>query len=269
MKNLFLAYMLLNPVHLIASGIIVIGDSGTARPEQFEVARSINLHCRFKKCDLGVIVGDLIYPNGIKRSSDKLMISNFEKPYKDIPFTFWPTLGNHDHRGSWRAMVKYKSPRWNMPSRYFYVDKLPDVDLYGLDTQYFHKEQQRWLEQSLAKSKKKWKIVYGHHPVFSSGMHGDGFLMKRYLLPILKKYKVDFYLAGHDHHLELIDKDGLVTVISGAAGKLRDVKKSSGSIFAKSEFGFVYLETRDDTAIIEFIDRSNQNMFYSYFKKGN
>lgn len=50
-----------------------------------------------------------------------------------------------------------------------------------------------------------WLVVCGHYPVFSVGGHGDTEELLSDLLPLLKRYKVDAYLSGHDHlsaHLE-------------------------------------------------------------------
>lgn len=91
----------------------------------------------------------------------------------------------------------------------------------------------QWLEKSLAESPARWKIVMGHHPIWSSA--GSKFhqarMMRRLILPALCRY-ADMYLAGHEHTLELYT-DGckdvpeargrppLPQLVSGAAGKQR------------------------------------------------
>lgn len=90
-----------------------------------------------------------------------------------------------------------------------------------------------WLEQSLAQSSARWKIVIGHHPIWSSA--GSKFQQARALrgliLPALCRH-ADMYLAGHEHTLEVhtdacIDvpeargRPPLAQVVSGAAGKQR------------------------------------------------
>jgi tartrate-resistant acid phosphatase type 5 len=90
-----------------------------------------------------------------------------------------------------------------------------------------------WLERSLAESPARWKIVMGHHPIWSSA--GSKFhqarMMRRLILPSLCRH-ADMYLAGHEHTLELYT-DGckdvgeargrppLPQLVSGAAGKQR------------------------------------------------
>lgn len=91
-----------------------------------------------------------------------------------------------------------------------------------------------WLGKALAESTAKWKIVVGHHPIWSAG--GGKFeqarALRRLIRPMLCEY-ADAYLAGHEHTLEVYadtcsdlgaarEKD-LVQVVSGAAGKQRGV----------------------------------------------
>jgi len=90
-----------------------------------------------------------------------------------------------------------------------------------------------WLEHGLAQSQARWKIVIGHHPLWSSA--GSKFQQARALraliLPALCRH-ADLYLAGHEHTLELHTdackevpeargRPPLAEVVSGAAGKQR------------------------------------------------
>ena len=90
-----------------------------------------------------------------------------------------------------------------------------------------------WLERSLAESDARWKIVIGHHPLWSSAgsKYEQARVLRRLLLPALCRY-ADAYLAGHDHTLELHYDDcsqalprstvaPLPAIVSGAAAKQR------------------------------------------------
>ena len=109
--------------------------------------------------------------------------------------------------------------------------------MFALDTNFYpHAEgssnnlrQEVWLKNSLEKAKAGWKIVFGHMPLYSHGHHGfmDFLSINKFrnsIIKILCEEKVDFYLSGHDHQLE-VDKhicpDGhiITAIISGAAGK--------------------------------------------------
>lgn len=88
---------------------------------------------------------------------------------------------------------------------------------------------------SLANSAAKWKMVYGHHILWSIGgtKYDEGHVLRRLILPTLCEY-ADAYIAGHEHDLELLTEDcsqypaassksPLPLIISGAASKMRGV----------------------------------------------
>ncbi|MBD1582133.1 metallophosphoesterase [Pseudoalteromonas sp. S16_S37] len=95
-------------------------------------------------------------------------------------------------------------------------------------------KQLAWLAKGLKNSTAKWKIVYGHHILWSIGgtKYDEGHVLRRLILPELCKY-ADAYIAGHEHDLELLTDDctrvlppnhskpKLPLIISGAASKMR------------------------------------------------
>ena len=93
------------------------------------------------------------------------------------------------------------------------------------------KKQLAWLKDELAKSTAKWKIVYGHHILWSIGgtKYSEGHVLRDLLMPTLCEH-ADAYIAGHEHDLELLTDDcslyqenaePLPLIISGAASKMR------------------------------------------------
>jgi hypothetical protein len=94
-------------------------------------------------------------------------------------------------------------------------------------------KQLAWLADGLKNSTAKWKIVYGHHILWSIGgsKYDEGHVLRRLILPELCEY-ADAYIAGHEHDLELLTDDcsrvlpgntraKLPLIISGAASKMR------------------------------------------------
>jgi tartrate-resistant acid phosphatase type 5 len=90
-----------------------------------------------------------------------------------------------------------------------------------------------WLEAALASSDARWKIVIGHHPLWSTA--GSKFqqakALRRLILPALCRH-ADLYLAGHEHTLEVHSDDcstavsgtklaPLPQIVSGSAAKMR------------------------------------------------
>jgi acid phosphatase type 7 len=62
-----------------------------------------------------------------------------------------------------------------------------------------------WLEKDLKKARKnkriKWIILYSHYPVYSFGFSHIP-TWQGHIKPLVDKYKVDLYLAGHRHVYE-------------------------------------------------------------------
>jgi hypothetical protein len=92
-----------------------------------------------------------------------------------------------------------------------------------------------WLDDALASSTARWKIVIGHHPLWSSsgGKFEQAKALRRLILPTLCR-QADLYLAGHEHTLEVHTDDcskattgsnlaPLPQIVSGAAAKMRPI----------------------------------------------
>jgi hypothetical protein len=55
----------------------------------------------------------------------------------------------------------------------------------------------KWLKGVLENSKEQWKLVFGHHPVYSaSKTHGNTKEMIERVKPLLEKYHAQFTSAG-------------------------------------------------------------------------
>lgn len=242
-------------------GVIFVGDTGTGKSEQFTVAKAMKKFCASDLCEWVLLLGDNFYSDGVKSVDDPQWKTKFEDPYLSMQVTFRPVLGNHDYGGNIQAQIDYskKMRHWWMPSRYYkWIHK--DAEFFAIDTEEFDGEQQKWLAKAIKNSTAKWKIVYGHHPIFSHGEHGDTDNLISDLLPIIDK-KVDFYLCGHDHDMQFIERDGNRFIVSGSGAKLRKVEQGKHSLFAKSTLGFSHLTIEGDTAVVRMIDKDGKVLF--------
>ena len=98
-----------------------------------------------------------------------------------------------------------------------------------------------WFEAALAKSTADWKLVIGHHPVWSGGggalIGGEADLQER-LDPILQRHRIPLYLNGHDHDLQHVARGATHYVCTGAGSKVRNDCKMAGSDFCSLQSGF-------------------------------
>ncbi|MGE0044315.1 MAG: metallophosphoesterase, partial [Hyphomonadaceae bacterium] len=138
----------------------------------------------------------------------------------------------------------------------------------------------QWLEAALANSTARWRIVIGHHPLWSSA--GSKFQQARTLrsliLPALCRY-ADMYLAGHEHTLELHTDDcsrvapglaPLPEVVSGAAAKQRPLNSNFvahqrrnnpqlDAIYQRGMvWGFSHIEIEGETATVRMISTPDE-----------
>lgn len=265
--------------------MLVVGDWGTGTKDQKLVAAAMAEQARAQKLDLILTTGDNFYPSGVRSVDDKLWEVAFERIYtdpalKDVPW--WPSLGNHDHKGNLDAQVEYskKSPRWKLPARH-YTTSFPlgsdaAVQLFVLDTQPLmyerELEQYEWLKKELAASKATWKLVVGHHPIRSRSIRPDSKQLVDRLEPILFEQKVDMYLAGHDHCLELFKPiQGLTYLVSGGGagpGWAYKVEWTEDLDYAATGGGFAVLRFTPSDCWIEFVRNDGKAQFAKQLAKG-
>lgn len=270
---------------------LVLGDWGrNGHYQQIAVAEMMDVVMQQLDGDFIVTTGDNFYSNGVASVDDPYWHSSFEAIYHG-PHLFedwYPTLGNHDYRGNWQAQIDYsqRSRRWVFPNTYyaktFKIDEQTEVQMLFIDTNplnpdYKHEakyaqtqlqdgaKQLGWIEHKLANSTAKWNIVIGHHPLYSSGKRfGTTQGIQEVLEPILEKYQVDAYFAGHEHDLQHNKPEGkrVEHFVSGAGSELRPVQQRSFTQYAKSEAGFISVSVTDNALLVQFISASGQVLYH-------
>jgi predicted MPP superfamily phosphohydrolase len=236
----------------------VLGDFGTGARVQYQLADQMAaLRSRFKY-DLVVLVGDNLY--GAERPQD--FQRKFELPYKallDAGVKFYASLGNHDAR----EQRFYKL--FNMEGKLYYAfTPKPNIRFFALDSTYPEPEQIKWLEKELAASNHEWKIVFFHHPLYSSGeRHGSDLRLREVLEPLFVKYNVSVVLTGHDHFYERVKpQKGIQYFVVGSGGKLREGNIDRGSGITEKGFdtdlAFMAAEINGDQLYFNAISRQGQ-----------
>jgi acid phosphatase len=266
----------------------VIGDWGRqGRTDQLEVAQQMAITCKKAGAAFVISVGDNFYEHGVTSLEDDHWQRSFENVYSapSLQVPWYVVLGNHDYAGKTGPQLEYGKthPRWIMPARYyqqsFTIDATNRVDCFFLDTCPFVHEyytnplfseipaqnpnaQLQWFYNALAASTAPWKLVFGHHPIYSSGLgHGNQPEMIDHILPLLQEFKVQAYFAGHDHDLEHLKVRNLDLIVSGAGSEHRPINPFATTPFKTSTSGFVLASMRTHEMTVRFIDNKGRMLY--------
>ncbi len=263
--------------------LFVVSDMGrNGLKNQKKIAAQMAAHAEEIHPEFIVSCGDNFQGDGVESIEDPLWNSEFEEVYTkpSLQMDWFPILGNHDYKGNSQAEIDYSkiSRKWRLNSRYYtfvrqindsvsarfiFLDTTPLVEKYYIKQGYQDVARQdsarqiAWLKAILANSKEEWKLVFGHHPIFSASTQPDNTSESvQRIKPILEKYKVQFYISGHDrdlHHLK--EKNGkLDCIVNGAESKTQLVDTVEGSLFSKSASAFSSVTFHGDSIRYAFIN---------------
>jgi tartrate-resistant acid phosphatase type 5 len=268
-KLLFLKILFLTNIVYAYSEICIVGDTGIGEKSQYQVAEAMYK----SKCKTILHTGDVIYENGVKSEQDGQWKTKFEDPFAVLINSgsdFYMSMGNHDYSGVNSEKLRKIHKAYSAKNSFyifpdlFYDFKIDDTCVWAIDSNRFTDEQTSYLKKSLSATASScaWKIFFGHHPIVSSGKHGNAKPksdLKQKLDPLLIQY-ADIYFAGHDHNLadegSFPNKSGYRQIVSGAGAKLRPVKSCSqtGCEYSESKLGFVKAYFKKDSVVMDFID---------------
>jgi hypothetical protein len=254
----------------------VIGDFGSDGPDERAVADMI----RVAAVDDVLSVGDNDYSSELGLMRSHATYTRFVGQYYGEYLSpdpalnhFWPAPGNHD----WytppdiRPYLEYfpMLPRTPAEGRYYTVSlagtaDLGGIDLFSLDSDHFEPDgrtliskQAVWLQGALAASTACWKLVFFHHPPYSSGRPG------MYFVPELRwpfgVWGADAVFSGHEHYYERLEVDGLPYFISGLGGFskfafLTNPPPQESRARYNEDFGALFVTVVENAIIFTFRD---------------
>lgn len=237
---------------------VSVADTGTGGDGQYSVAQSMVNYRRENPYNLVILAGDNIYTNG---EIEKIN-SVFEHPYASLlkhDVKFYAGLENHDIRtANGKPQVKYFG--FNMQGRY-YTFRRGVIQFFALDTNYNAdwENQLSWLEKELSNSNATWKIVFGHHQIYSSGIYGVNKYFIDILTPLFKKYGVQLYINGHEHNYERTRSiSGTTYVVCGGGANTRPVGHSNWTEYSASKLSFAAYDVYTKRIEISGIDTDNK-----------
>jgi tartrate-resistant acid phosphatase type 5 len=268
--------------------LLMIGDWGASgkSKQQALVAAAMRtfVDSNKLKTDALLMLGDNFYgqfDGGVEGPRWK---TQFEEMYPASTFhcPAYAVLGNHDYhvepaeKPNVQLAYAKQGGRWTMPAKWYRFD-FPDVNplvtFIALDSNYQtptsakqalteqeRVEQAAWLKAELAKPRQtRFLVVFGHHPLYSNGDHGDSSTLIKLWDPIFREHKVHLYLCGHDHdmqHLEFASHPTSFVISGGGGAGLREltISPDQRGPFGRKVAGFSHLQVTPDRLILRHID---------------
>ena len=272
------------------SSILCIGNFGTGRKEQFNVAELLCFLCQNDNCKLILGLGNNIYPDGVTSVNDNQFLEKFEIPYSILPnnIKFYQILGNKDYhlKPSSRSQINYhksgKSFRWIMPNNFYCFTKkfnnVP-VEFIEIDTNLDKMKnrvlQEKWAINTLFESKARWRILFGHHPWKVFGINGKEKKISDDLNELYQKLvdtnKVDLIISGHENsqqHIYIPERpDMIISGVGGYKHKEDDIESqilhSKELRFKSVDTGCVKIDIFKDYLLVEFYN-TNKKILYTF-----
>ncbi|MFG2820467.1 discoidin domain-containing protein [Kitasatospora sp. NPDC048365] len=194
-------------------------DSGCAHPKTAALAQQIDPK-------FYLTMGDNQYDDA--RLSD--FKNYYDKSWGAFKAKTHPVPGNHETYDPAGSLSGYKSYFGSIAypqGKSWYSFDEGNWHFVALDSNAFDQSAQiDWLKADLAANAKKCVAAYWHHPLYSSGGHGND-PVSRPVWKILYGAKADLVLNGHDHHYERFapqdpdgkaTADGIVEIVGGMGG---------------------------------------------------
>ena len=226
-------------------------------------------------------LGDNAYEDG----TDEDYTDCYDPTWGKFKDRTYPSIGNHDYgQGGYEGYSDDPAKTYSTTgySNYFgLVAGAKDDYWYSYDLGNWHivvlnsdcdngvscdkySKQMQWLDEDLSATSKPCIAAMWHHPLFSSGYHGDDPKM-RAAWNELYAYHADLVLNGHEHDYELFEKQdpygnvtprGIREIVVGTGGaSLRSITKQEGNslAFDNSSHGVLALELKSNSYTWNFI----------------
>jgi tartrate-resistant acid phosphatase type 5 len=275
--------------------LLVLGDWGYEdKTAQTQVAAGLNAYAKQHSLhpEALLMLGDNWYGELAGGVNSPRWQTQFEDMYPStaFPCPAYAVLGNHDYQRFPESKVdaeleyaRRQGTRWTMPARWYRFElpaKNPLVTFLALDsnmpketlgrdftlTPQQRAEQLAWLEAELKRPRTTpFLSVIAHHPIYSDGPHGDHPVLIRDWDPLFQKYRVDVYMAGHDHDLQHLEFEGHPTshFLSGSAGAdlySLKIQPAQRGPYAQKVYGFSHISVTAKQMTLRHLDQNGATL---------
>ncbi len=214
--------------------------------------------------------GDDAYPRGTAEDFQKC----YDPTWGRFKARTAPTPGNHEYYSpNAEPYYAYFGAKAGAGGKGYYSYDLGEWHVVALNSNIDAKtgsEQEKWLKADLAAHPKACTLAYWHHPVFSSGVHGNDSTMQN-IWKTLYAAGVDVVVNGHDHNYERFapqnpdgkadPQHGIREFVVGTGGaELRDIEKlrPNSEVQNATTFGVIKFVLQPKSYSWEFIPIQGQ-----------
>ena len=152
-----------------------------------------------------LVLGDLAYESGTTQQFNDC----YDPSWGPVKNRTYPSPGNHEYQTAGAAgYYNYFGAAAGDPRKGYYSFDLGSWHVVSLNSNCAQiggcgagSPQEQWLRADLAANPNTCTLAYWHHPLYSSGLHGNHPSV-RALWQALYDYNAELVLSGHDHHYE-------------------------------------------------------------------
>lgn len=307
-----LTYLCPGDTATYASTFFVIGDWGRRGNDgQRRAAKMMADVAGCMRPQFILSTGDNFYTEGLRSANDVQFRESFSDVYAapSLQVPWYAVLGNHDYAAGgnmfqYTGVPRARDTRWHCQNGTYSLRDLGEtvgglMDIIMIDTvplmgtKYSRKfldppggiQSQNataivdQLDRRLKASTAPFKVVVGHHPVRSYGMHcggantGDCSPMQQQVDPVLRAGGAHAYICGHEHDLQHIQLDDAAAphyVITGAGSDVRPGEfdalrgRAPDLKYGVDEQGFVAVRLTNQHAVMYFYASGAQLPSYTF-----
>jgi len=220
--------------------LLVLGDSGNGSDDQ----RAVRDAFMTQDFDVFLHMGDMAYGSGTFDEFETNFFDIYQGLMHRVPV--FPTIGNHEYKTDYGRPYRdvyhllENIPREAERELYYSFDygnihftsldsnENTTLPIY-LDINDVHSDDMfDWMLEDITSSDADWKIVFMHHPFFSSTDRGIRESGVRLFRSLLEEAGVDLILVGHDHTYERsvpltggctdVEPRGVTEIVVGGSG---------------------------------------------------
>jgi len=253
MRKYLILLLLFVGINQVQATVLIYGDT-RKHPEVHQ-----GLIEQVKELDLSAVffTGDM-NQRGTKQSE----YDQFKEIIRPLKAPFYPVRGNHERD----LELFYKNFPLPQGKSYYSLVAIPEaLQFIILDTNLDimpGSSQYSWLISELEQAAYP-VILLLHHPVVSSGYHGDELGLSWFLPNLLAKYRIAAVISGHEHSFEHLRFEGIDYFVTGGGGApLRNRKTvHPHSCFFQVAHHYNLLHKEADQLVWQCFDLEG-NLFY-------